>query len=254
MANGKRVLVTAGAGGIGLEIARAFVAEGARVHVCDVDEEALRSVTRAEPAITGTLCDVADRVAVAWLMAEALQNLGGLDILVSNAGISGPTAPVETLEPDDWDAVMGVNLTGAFNVTRLAIPHLKRSPAGVIIVMSSLAAKHGYPNRSPYATTKWGLIGFTKTLAIELGGEGIRVNAILPGAVEGPRMQRVLEGRAQVSGASLEEVTQAALANQSLKRFVTPQEVAGLAVFLASDAARSISGQALSIDGDAHGG
>jgi NAD(P)-dependent dehydrogenase (short-subunit alcohol dehydrogenase family) len=254
MANGKRVLVTAGAGGIGLEIARAFVAEGAKVHVCDVDEEALRRVTRAEPAISGTLCDVADRVAVAWLMAEALQNLGGLDILVSNAGISGPTAPVETLEPDDWDAVMGVNLTGAFNVTRLAIPHLKRSPAGVIIVMSSLAAKHGYPNRSPYATSKWGLIGFTKTLAMELGGEGIRVNAILPGAVEGPRMQRVLDGRAQVSGASLEEVAQAALANQSLQRFVTAQEVAGLAVFLASDAARSISGQALSIDGDAHGG
>src|SRR5581483_5688316 len=107
-------------------------------------------------------CDVADRAAVARLMAEALEALGGLDVLVSNAGISGPTAPAESLEPDDWDRVMGVNLTGAFNVTRLAIPHLKRSPAGVILVMSSLAGKHGYPSRSPYATSKWGLIGFAK--------------------------------------------------------------------------------------------
>jgi NAD(P)-dependent dehydrogenase (short-subunit alcohol dehydrogenase family) len=254
MAKAKRVLVTAGAGGIGLAVARAFVAEGARVHVCDVDEEALRSLAQAEPAIGGTRCDVADRAAVERLMAEAVQSLGGLDVLVSNAGVSGPTAPVESLDPADWDVVMGVNLTGAFNVTRLAIPHLKRSPAGVIIVMSSLAGKHGYPNRSPYATSKWGLIGFTKTLAMELGEEGIRVNAILPGAVEGPRMQRVLEGRAQAAGRSLAEVTESALANQSLKRFVTAEEVAGLAVFLASDAARSISGQALSIDGDAHGG
>lgn len=254
MANDRRVLVTAGAGGIGLAIARAFAAEGARVHVCDVDEAALHSLTAAEPAISGTLCDVADRAAVERLMDVAVQSLGGLDVLVSNAGISGPTAPVETLDPADWDKVMAVNLTGAFNVCRLAIPHLKRSPAGVILVMSSLAGRHGYPSRSPYAATKWGLIGFAKTLAMELGGDGIRVNAILPGAVEGPRAQRVFEGRARETGRPIEEIRQAGLANQSLKRFVTAEEVAELATFLASDRARSISGQALSIDGDSHGG
>jgi NAD(P)-dependent dehydrogenase (short-subunit alcohol dehydrogenase family) len=254
MANGKRVLVTAGAGGIGLAIAQAFAAEGARVHICDVDEAALKTAVEADPLITGSICDVSDRTAVERFVAEAAKALGGLDVLVSNAGISGPTAPVESLTPDDWDRVMAVNLTGAFNVVRPAIPHLRRSPAGVILVMSSLAGKHGYPNRSPYATSKWGLIGFAKTLAMELGDAGIRVNAILPGAVEGPRMDRVLEGRARTSGKSVAEITQAALGNQSLKHFVTAQDVAAMAVFLASDGARSISGQALSIDGDSHGG
>ena len=250
MQSGKRVLITAGAGGIGLAIARAFVAEGAKVHICDIDEEALRAVTAAEPSITGTLCDVADRSAVERLIADAATALGGLDVLVNNAGISGPTAPVEAMDPEDWDAVLAVNLTGTFNVTRLSIPHLKQSGTGVIIIMSSLAGRLGYPNRSPYATSKWGLIGLTKTLSIELGAAGIRVNAILPGAVEGARGQRVLEGRARAKGKSMEEVTREALANQSIKRFVDPNDIAALAVFLASDSARSISGQMIPLDGD----
>jgi NAD(P)-dependent dehydrogenase (short-subunit alcohol dehydrogenase family) len=135
-------------------------------------------------------------------------------------------------------------------VTQAAIAHLKRSPAASIIVMSSLAGRFGYPNRSPYSTTKWGLIGFTKTLSRELGEFGIRVNAILPGAVEGPRLQQVFAGRASVSGRSAAQEEAAALANQSLKRFVDPADIAAMAVFLASDAGRSISGQMLSIDGD----
>jgi len=170
--------------------------------------------------------------------------------LVNNAGISGPTAPVETMDPDAWEAVLRVNLIGTFNVTRLSIPHLKQSGSGVIIIMSSLAGRVGYPDRSPYATTKWGLIGLTKTLSIELGEAGIRVNAILPGAVEGPRLQHVFEGRASASGKSIAEVTEEALANQSIKRFVDPRDIAALALFLASDSARSISGQMIPIDGD----
>ena len=154
------------------------------------------------------------------------------------------------MDPDAWDEVMRVNLGGTFHVTRHAIPHLKRSQDGTILVMSSLAGRFGYPNRSPYATSKWGLIGFTKTLARELGEFGIRVNAILPGAVEGPRIERVLEGRAAASGRSVAEERAAALANQSVKRFVAPAEIGALAVFLASPAARSISGQIVPIDGD----
>jgi enoyl-ACP reductase-like protein len=137
-----------------------------------------------------------------------------------------------------------------FNVTRLSIPYLKQSGSGVIIIMSSLAGRFGYPDRSPYATTKWGLIGLTKTLSIELGEADIRVNAILPGAVEGPRLQHVFEGRASASGKSIAEVTKEALANQSIKRFVDPRDIAALAMFLASDSARSISGQMIPIDGD----
>ena len=245
-----RVLVTAGAAGIGRAIVQAFADAGAKVHVCDLDDAALAELRAQIPGVTTTLCDIGDRGAVERMVVEAATALGGLDVLVNNAGISGPTASVEQMDPDAWESVLHVNLTGTFNVTRLCIPYLKRSPAGVILVMSSLAGRFGYPNRSPYATTKWGLIGFTKTLARELGEFGIRVNAILPGAVAGPRIERVFEGRAAASGRSVAEERAAALANQSIKRFVAPEDIAALAVFLASDAGRSISGQILPIDGD----
>lgn len=248
--NPQRVLVTAGASGIGRAIAQAFAAGGARVHVCDLNEAALNEVRSAIPGVSTSLCDIGKRAEVERMVAEAAAALGGLDVLVNNAGISGPTASVETMNPDEWEAVMNVNLNGTFNVTRHAIPHLKQSANGVILVMSSLAGRFGYPNRSPYATTKWGLIGFTKTLSRELGDFGIRVNAILPGAVDGPRIDSVLEGRAAASGRSVAQERAAALANQSIQRFVAPEDIAALAVFLASTAGRSISGQILPIDGD----
>ena len=248
--NPQRVLVTAGAAGIGRAIAQAFAAAGARVHVCDLDAAALQTLRADTPGISTSVCDIGDRAAIGTMVAEAVQALGGLDVLVNNAGIAGPTASVEQLDPDAWDAVLRVNLTGTFNVTRACIPHLKRATDGSILVMSSLAGRFGYPNRSAYSTTKWGLVGFTKTLSRELGDFGIRVNAILPGAVEGPRIEQVLAGRAQASGRSVEQERAAALGNQSIKRFVPPQEIAALALFLASSAGRSISGQILPIDGD----
>ena len=160
-----------------------------------------------------------------------------------------PSAPVQELEPDQWEQVLQVNLNGTFLATKYAIPYLIRSGSGVIIIMSSAAGRFGYPNRSAYSTAKWGLIGFMKTLSIELGPHDVRVNAILPGAVQGDRIQRVFEGRAKATGKSPEEVSALAMAKQSLKRLVDPDEIAALAVFLASDAAKSISGQALGIDG-----
>jgi NAD(P)-dependent dehydrogenase (short-subunit alcohol dehydrogenase family) len=255
MSGAQRVLVTAGAAGIGRAIVRAFAAQGAKVHVCDLDAAALAALRAELPgAVTTSICDVGDRAAAEAMVADAAAALGGIDVLVNNAGIAGPTASVEQMDPDAWDEVMRVNLGGTFHVTRHAIAHLKRasaaSGAGTILVMSSLAGRFGYPNRSPYATSKWGLIGLTKTLSRELGAFGIRVNAILPGAVQGPRMERVLEGRAAVSGRSVEQERAAGLANQSLQRFVAPEDIGALAVFLASDAARSISGQIVPIDGD----
>jgi NAD(P)-dependent dehydrogenase (short-subunit alcohol dehydrogenase family) len=170
--------------------------------------------------------------------------------LVNNAGISGPTAPVQDVDPDQWEQVLKVDLTGTFVVTKNAIPHLIRSGNGVIINMSSAAGRFGYPNRSPYSTVKWGLIGFTKTLSMELGEHNIRANAILPGAVDGERIQRVFEGRAKATGRSLDQIKAIAMENQSIKRLVDPDDIAALAVFLASDAAKSISGQTLPIDAD----
>jgi len=246
----QRVLITAGAGGIGLAIAKAFVARGARVHIADVNAQAVEEITRQTPAITGTVGDVSKPADLDKLFADVAQKLGGLDVLVNNAGIAGATAPVADYPVDTWNAVINVNLNGTFMVTQRAIPLLKQSAAGSIIVMSSLAGRFGYPNRVAYSTTKWGLVGFAKTLSMELGPFGITTNTIHPGAVDGPRIQSVFEGRAKVSGRTVQEETDSALANQSVKKFIDPADIAELAVFLAGPHARTISGQMFPIDGD----
>jgi NAD(P)-dependent dehydrogenase (short-subunit alcohol dehydrogenase family) len=218
--------------------------------VIDIDAAALDALRDEIPAVGIEVCDLAQLSQVEAAVPRAIASLGGLDVLINNAGIAGPTAPVERVDPADWDRVMRVNLGATFNVTRLAIPHLKKSSAGCIINMSSAAGRLGYPQRAAYAASKWGVIGLTKTLSMELGADGIRANAILPGAVAGPRMERVLEGRVATSGRTLQQERMSALANQSLKSFTEASQVAALALFLASDAARTISGQAISIDGD----
>jgi NAD(P)-dependent dehydrogenase (short-subunit alcohol dehydrogenase family) len=246
----QRVLVTAGASGIGREIARTFAANGAKVFVSDIDAKALEALSKEIKGVMTKTCDNSKRSDVEALIPAAVEALGGLDVLVNNAGISGPTAPVEAINPDKWEAVMNVNLNGTFNVTRLSIPHLKKSAAGNIIIMSSLGGRFGYPNRSPYCTSKWGLIGFAKTLALELGAFNIRANAIAPGAVGGERIEHVLEGRAKTEGKTLEQEKEAAMSVQALKRFVDPKDIAALCLFLASDAGKSISGQVIPIDND----
>ena len=247
---GLRVLITAGAGGIGLETARAFVEEGAKVHVCDVDEAALDALETSDPTLTRSVCDVTDRAAVDRLFADAIGVLGGLDVLVNNAGIAGPTAYVDEIEPEDWDTCVDVCLTGQFNCTRLAVPHLKQSSNALIINLSSAAGKFGFALRTPYAAAKWGVVGFTKSLAVELGPFGIRCNAILPGLVAGDRIQRVFEGKARARNVSAKEIEASALAMNSLRTFVTARQLADQMLFLASERGRTISGQALSIDGD----
>ena len=248
--SGLRVLVTAGASGIGRETARAFVEEGARVHICDVDTIALDELHRSDPAITQSRADVADRSAVAAMFDDALKALGGLDVLVNNAGIAGPTGRVEDINAEDWDRCLEVCLTGQFNCARLAVPHLKKSANPSIINFSSAAGRLGFPLRTPYAAAKWGVVGFTKSLSIELGEFGIRVNAILPGMVEGDRIRRVIEGKAQAKGQSFAEVEKAALANVSLHTMVTAQQLADQILFLCSPRGRTISGQAISVCGD----
>jgi NAD(P)-dependent dehydrogenase (short-subunit alcohol dehydrogenase family) len=247
---GLRVLVTAGAGGIGLEIARAFVREKALVHVCDVDRDALAGLAKTDPQVTSSYGDVADRDGIAKVFEEALAALGGLDALVNNAGIAGPTGRVEEINPEDWDRCLEICLTGQFNCARLAVPHLKQSRNASIINLSSAAGRFGFALRTPYAAAKWGVIGFTKSLSRELGEFGIRVNAILPGLVAGDRIRRVLEAKAQQRGMSFAEMERDALANASLQEYVTPQQLADQIVFLCSPRGRTISGQAIAIDSD----
>lgn len=245
-----KVLVTAGAGGIGLRITEAFLREGARVHVCDVDKEALAALKKSHPKVSASVCDVSDRAQVAALFKDALATLGGLDCLVNNAGVAGPTGPVHEINPEDWDRCLDICITSQFNCTRLAVAHLQQSKNASIVNLSSAAGKFGFPNRSPYAAAKWGVVGFTKTIAMELGQYGIRANAILPGTVEGDRIRRVFEAKAQIAGRSMLEIKAASLANASIKEMIQPEQIADMIVFLASPRARTISGQAISVDGD----
>jgi len=245
-AKGLRVLVTAGAAGIGLAIARTFRDAGARVFVCDIDDTALGALDKD---IGRTKADVASRADVDRLFAESQKALGGLDVLVNDAGIAGPTAKVEDIAPEDWDRCIAIDLTGMFNCTRKAMPLIKAAGGGSIINLSSIAGRLGFPLRTPYAAAKWAVVGFTEALAAEAGPEHVRVNCIQPGVVAGDRVERVIEAKAKGLGVSNDEVRQRMLASVSLGVMVTAQDVANMALFLATDAGKHISGQAISVCG-----
>jgi len=241
---GLRVAITAGAGGIGRVIADSFAACGGRVFVSDVDEAALAACGhRGMRADAGRVGDLEA------FMDAALGHLGGLDVLVNNAGIAGPTARVEDVKPEELEATLQVDLGAMFHCARRAVPALRASGGGSIVNLSSAAGKFGFPLRSPYSAAKWGVIGFTRTLAMELGPDGIRVNAILPGLVEGPRIRSVIRNKAAAAGISDNEQTEKALSTVGLRCFVTQQDIANMALYLCSPFGETISGQALSVDG-----
>ena len=242
-------LITAGAAGIGRVMAEALISQGRRVHVCDIDQAAIDAFLQANPDATATLADVADVAQVERVFAELADRHGRLDILVNNAGIAGPVAHVEDIEPADWDQTIAVDLNSHFYCARLAVPMLKAAGGGSIINISSNAAFSGLPLRAPYSAAKWAVIGFTKTLAMELGPDGIRVNAICPSSVEGPRIDAVIERDAQRRGKSAAEIRDLYLRQSSLRCFIGAEDVANLALFLSSDAGAKISGQALGLDG-----
>lgn len=249
--SGQRALITAGAAGIGLAIATAFDDAGAQVVICDVDEAALARARRAHPAWGVLLCDVSRRDQVDAMFEVVAERYGeGLDILVNNAGIAGPTGGIETLDPDAWDRTIAVNLTGVFLVTRRAVPLLRGAGGGAIINLSSAAGKLGFPLRTPYSASKFGIIGLTETLAMELGPDRIRVNAILPGVVAGERQDRVLAAKAQANGIDLDEQRRRAVARVSMRTMVEAQDIAQAALYLAGPAGRFVSGERLSVGGN----
>jgi len=245
-ANGLRVLVTAGGAGIGRVIARTFADHGARVHVCDVDEKALK-----EGNLPYTVADVAKLPDVERLFSDVERKLGGLDVLVNNAGIAGPTAKVEDIRPEDWDRCIAVDLNGMFYCTRKAMPMIKAAGGGSIINLSSAAGRLAFPMRTPYSAAKWAVVGFTQSLAAEAGPEKVRVNCIQPGVVEGERIERVIEAKAKGLGVDKEEVRRRLLEGVSMHTTVTAQDIANMALFLATEAGRHISGQAISVCGGA---
>jgi NAD(P)-dependent dehydrogenase (short-subunit alcohol dehydrogenase family) len=243
---GLRVAITGAAGGIGLVMANSFAANGALVFISDIDEASL-----AASGHSGMVADAGSMADLDRFMAKALSHLGGLDVLINNAGIAGPTAPVEAVTPEALEETLRVDLAAMFHTARSAIPALRQAGGGAIINLASAAGRFGFPLRSPYAAAKWGVVGFTKTLAIELGPDGIRCNAILPGMVDGPRIRAVIAAKAAASGVGVNAQTERMVATTSLRCFVTQQDIANMALYLASPFGRTISGQAIAVDGDA---
>ncbi len=243
-----RVLVTAGASGIGRAIADLFLDQGAQVHICDVSDTFLAEFRSTHPKAGCTKADVSSDSEVKHLFDEIEKSLGGLDILVNNAGIAGPTGGVDEISSEEWRRTLDICLTGQYLCAHHAVPMLKQAGGGAIINLSSAAGRFGYAFRSPYAAAKWGVIGFTQSLAKELGPENIRVNAILPGIVEGPRITGVIQARADQYGVSYAEMEKTYLDRVSMRRMVTAQDVATAALYLASPAGRNISGQSLGVD------
>jgi NAD(P)-dependent dehydrogenase (short-subunit alcohol dehydrogenase family) len=242
---GLRVAITAGANGIGRVMADSFAARGAKLFVSDIDETAL-----AECPHDAMRADAGSVAEMEGFVDAAVAHLGGLDVLVNNAGIAGPTKRVEDVTPAELDATLQIDIAAMFHTCRRAVPALRAAGGGSIVNLSSAAGRFGFPLRSPYAAAKWGVVGFTKTLAIELGPDGINCNAILPGLVDGPRIRSVLAAKAKAAGIGDNEQTTRALNNVSLRCFVTQQDIANMALYVCSPFGRTISGQALSVDGD----
>ncbi len=247
---GQRILVTAGASGIGRAIANMLIANGARVHICDIADNFLDDFAKAHPDAGQTRADVSKDADVDRMFEDVAENLGGLDALINNAGVAGPTGAIEDLDTAAWRQCIDVCLTGQFLCARRAAPMLKAAGGGSIVCIASVAGKYGYAYRTPYSSAKFGIIGLSQSLAKELGPSNIRVNAILPGIVEGPRIEGVIRDRAEQVGVSYEEMEAQYLDKTSLRRMVTADDVAATIMFLLSDAGRNLSGQSIAVDGN----
>ena len=244
-----RVLISAGASGLGLAIADRFLSQGSKVHVCDIDAGALETIQHRHPNLSASLTDTSKPGDVERLFTDADLHLGGFDVLINNVGIAGPTALLEDVDYRDWRATLEVDLDSFFLCSKLAIPRLRQNSTASIINISSTAGWMGYPYRSPYAVAKWGVVGLTKTMAMELGEHQIRVNCICPGALSGDRMDRVIAAEARAKCASEQFVRDSYTSDVSLKTFIDPEDIAEMAVFLCSPAAARISGQIINVDG-----
>ncbi len=245
-----RVLVTGAASGAGAEIARQFLAAGARVAICDIDPQAVARMSGSTPAILGQVCDAGDDAAVDRLFVSLVEHLGGLDVLVNNVGVAGPTAKAEDIAIDDWERTLRVNVSGHFYCCRRAIPLMKQAGGGAIINISSTSARTGLPLRLPYVVSKAAVLSLTSNLARELGPSGIRVNAILPGGIRGQRLQDVIGAKAAALGVTPAEYESELVRFISLRTLVEPADIAAIAVFLASPGARFVTGQMIGVCGN----
>ena len=246
----QRVIVTAGASGIGLAIAQKFLAQGAKVFICDVSQKTLDQAISENVGMGGGLADVGDPNQVERFFNQAMIAMGGVDVLVNNAGIGGPRSRIEDIGYDDWDDCIRINLSGMFYCIKQVIPTMKEQRSGSIINISTVSAKTGLPQRLPYVASKVGVLGLTHNLARELGEFNIRCNTILPGLIDNPRGRLLVEKLATKKAISVEDAEQEYLRYISLRTWIQPSEIADTAWFLTSPAARQITAQEISVDGN----
>lgn len=245
----KRVLVTAAGSGIGFTVAQGFLEAGADVYISDIDEVALRKALSRLPGASGCVCDVSLESQVAAMFNGVDGALGGLDVLVNNAGVAGPTSGVEDLSGSEFERTLAINVLGHVFCTKHAVKRLRAGRSPSIMNVSSVAGHLGLPGRSPYVASKWAVVGLTKTWAIELAQDGIRVNVVLPGTVDGPRLRGVIAAKAELVGRSVEEMTETYQGLSMLRRFLSPEDIANTVLFTASDLAGNVTRQVLAVDG-----
>ena len=249
----KKIVISAGASGIGWVATKIFLSKGASVYLCDIDT---KNINRAKkhPLNNKKLfiheCDVSDEYDVENFFQQIKKKTKKFDTLINNVGIAGPTGTIEKLNSEDWERTLKVNVISHFYFTKLAIPILKKNKGGSIINLSSTAGIMGYQLRSPYAVSKWGVIGLTKTLAMELGKYKIRVNAVCPGTIKGDRMKKVIKEKAKFMKVSQKSIQKDFISMSSLKSWVTEEDIGNICAFLISNEASKISGQIISVDGN----
>ena len=249
----KKIIISAAANGIGWSIAQECMLNGAIVYVSDKNNESLDKISKHKLHEKQLFLDKVNSEnfkEVEDYFKKIKHKVENLDALINNVGIAGPTGKLEELTINDWKETIDININSHFYFTKLSIPLLKNNKGGSIINLSSTAGLFGFPLRSPYATSKWGIIGMTKSLAIELGENNIRVNAICPGSVAGDRMKKVIKAKAQSLGVKEENLQKDYESMVSLKSFVDKKDIANMAVFLLSEEAQKISGQVMTVDGN----
>ena len=244
---GRRIAITGAANGLGRAMADAFAEAGAHVMGMDVSGPTEASRTDGGWLLLGG--DICDEEAVDRFFSRIEAELGGVDVVVGNAGIRGPVGPIEQLELADWRQVLDVNLTGQFLTARRAAPLLRATDRGRLVLISSAAGRLAYPERSPYAASKWGVVGLVQTLARELGDDGVRVNAVLPGLVRSPGAQDMLERRAVAEGIPVDDLEQRFVSGTALKEWVEIEDIVNAVRFLCTDAGAHVSGQSMSVCG-----
>ena len=248
----KKIIISAGASGIGLAIAKVCLSRGAYVYLCDIDDKSIKKLNK-HPLKNKRLfiyqCDAANEEQVSLFFDKIKKKTKRIDALINNVGVAGPTGSLEKLKSKDWENTLHVDINSHFYFTKKAIPLIKKTKNGSIINISSTAGILGFPLRSPYAASKWAIIGVTKTLAMELGKFNIRVNAVCPGTIKGDRMKRVIRDKAKFTKVSLKSIEKDFISMSSMKQWILEEDIGKMCSFLISDDSSKVSGQVISVDG-----